>query len=131
MRQVMLLARAHRAGEDLVVGGAAIQRAADVQQLLAGAAFQLAPELVTAAQQGHVGRIFVIGEADDARQAVGGAHFVGDAELFEAEDALAAAGEVVECRATHTANAEDDSVPGFGVHWWVRAALTRHRRGVW
>ena len=56
---------------------------------------------------------------------------MGDAELLKAEDALAAAGEVVEGCAAHATDAEDDGVPGFCVHWWVRAALTRHRRGVW
>src|SRR5262245_27820589 len=38
----------------------------------------------------YVGRVLVVGQADDARQAVGGAQLVRDVEALQAEHALAA-----------------------------------------
>ncbi len=53
---------------------------------------------------------FEIGDADDARQAMGGAHAVAEVETFEAEHALAALGEMIAGGGAHAADAGDDDV---------------------
>jgi hypothetical protein len=81
-----------------------------VQQLLVGLRLELAPELVRAPHQRDVGRVLEVREADDARQAVRGAVLVRDVEALETEDALPAAGEMVERGAAHSADPDDDDV---------------------
>ena len=107
MREVVLGARAEHAVEDPL---AALDDARHVEELLAGLALELAPELVRAPEQGHVVGVLEVREADDPGQAVGGALVVEDVEALEPEDALSAAGEVVERRASHPADSDDDDV---------------------
>jgi hypothetical protein len=76
--QPMLPAGGEGAGEDGVLRGGGVDGAGDVEQLLAGRRLQLPPEGKGAAQQRHVARVLVVGEADDPGEAVGGAHRVGD-----------------------------------------------------
>ena len=51
-----------------------------------------------------------VGEPDDARDPVRGAELVGDLETLDAEHALAATGQVIQRRAPHAADADDDHV---------------------
>ena len=75
-----------------------------------GAALELAPELVGAAEQRDVVRVLVVGEADDPRLAVHRPALVDEAELLEPEHAAAAAREVVQRGAAHRPDAGDDRV---------------------
>ncbi len=101
-----------------MVAGGEVEAAGDVEEGLFGFVFEVFPELVGAAEEGDVVGVFVVGEADHAGLAVGGAARVGDVELFEAEDALAATGEVEGGGGTHRAEAEDDGVVVAG-HWGI------------
>src|SRR3954468_12966072 len=56
--------RQQRTLEDTVARPAHVQAASDEQELLTGTLLQLAPQLVRAAQEGHVGRVLVVGEAN-------------------------------------------------------------------
>ena len=105
--EVVLGARAEYAFEDPV---AALDRTRHVEELLSGLVLELAPELVRAPEQGHVVRVLEVREADDPREAVGRALVVEDVEALEPEHALSAAGEVVERRASHPADSDDDDV---------------------
>ena len=71
---------------------------------------ELAPQLVRAAEQRHVVGVLEVREPDDPREPVRGALLVEQVEALEPEDALAAAGEVVERRAPHSADSDDDDV---------------------
>jgi hypothetical protein len=108
--ELVLDARPQRALEDPGVRRACVDRAGDVQQGLARAALDLAPQLVGPAQQHHVGRVLVVGHADDPRLAVRRALVVRHVVALEAEDALPAARQVVGRRAPHAAHADDDRV---------------------
>ena len=115
VRQVVELAGLPGALEDPGVLRAGIDGVGDVQEPLAGLALDLTPQLVGAPEEQHVGGMLVVGEADDAGVAVGGAHRVRDAEPLEAEHPLAAPGEVVGGGAAHPAHADDDGVVTAGV----------------
>ena len=80
------------------------------QELLAGFGLELAPQLVRAAEERHVVGVLEVREPDDPRQPVRGALLVEQVETLEPEDALAAAGEVVERSAPHSADSDDDDV---------------------
>ena len=81
-----------------------------MQQPLPRLLLELAPERVSSAQQGDVGRMLVVRHADDAGAAVVGAAIVRHGEPLEAEHAEAAAGEVVQRGAAHRAEADHDDV---------------------
>ena len=115
MWQVVEPGRLPGALEDPGVLRAGVYGADGVQEPLAGCALDAAPQLVGSAEQQDVGRVFVVGEADDAGVAVGGAHRVRDAEALQAEHPLAAPGQVVGGRAAHRARADDDGVVALGV----------------
>ena len=89
---------------------AALDDAGDVQELLARLGLELAPELVRAPQQRHVVGMLEVREADDPREPVRRAVLVQEVEALEPEHALPAAGEVVERRAPHPADSDDDDV---------------------
>ena len=81
-----------------------------LEELLACFGLELAPQLVRAAQKRHVVRVLEVREADDAREPVRRALLVEQVEALEPEHALAAAGEVVERSAPHSADSDDDDV---------------------
>ena len=79
-----------------------------------GLLFQGCPELIGALHDRDVGRIFVIGLADDAGLSVRGAEGVGRREAIEADHAAAAAGQMVGRGAPHGAEADNCHVVGCG-----------------
>jgi len=105
--EVVLGARAEDAVEDSV---SALDDPGHVQELFAGLRLELAPELVRASQERHVVGMLEVREADDPRQPVRRAVLVQEVEALEAEHALPAARKVVERRAPHAADADDDHV---------------------
>ena len=121
----MLAAGGARTADEGGIGRADIQPAGDVQQLFAEIMLQPLPAFVGAPQQGHVEGAFGIGEADDARFAMGGAVGVRDVELLQPEDANAALGERIAGGAAHAANAEDDDIVMVFGHGALRCLATR------
>ena len=107
MRQVVVGAREQHA---LVDPLAALDDPRDVEQLLAGLALELAPELVCASQQRDVVGMLEVGEPDDPGEPVRGALLVRHVETLEPEDALAAPGKVIQRRAAHASDPDDDNV---------------------
>ena len=107
MLEVVLGARAENAVEDAL---AALDDSGDVQELLAGLGLELAPQLVRTAKERHVVGVLEVRESDDPREPVRRAVLVEQVEPLEPEDALPAAGEVVERRAPHSADSDDDDV---------------------
>ena len=99
-----------RAGHEQAVVLADHQRAGGAQQLAARGRAELVPEFVGALHERHVGGVFVVGLADDAGVAVGGAEVVGRAELVEADHAEAAPGEHPGGGGTHRAKSDDGCV---------------------
>ena len=73
-------------------------------------ALELAPELIGAPDEGHVRRVLEVGEPDDPRDPVRGAELVRDVEPLDTEHALPAAREVIQRRAPHPADSDDDDV---------------------
>ncbi len=107
VREPVLDARANGALED---PRAALERARDEEQLLAGVGLELPPELVRAEDERHVARVLEVRLADDPGEPVRRAALVRNLEALEPEHALPAAGEVVERRAPHAADSDDDDV---------------------
>ena len=103
----MLDARAEDAVEDRA---AALEDPRDPEELLTGLGLELPPQLVGAAQEGHVVGMLEVREADDPGQPVRRAVLVEDVEALQPEDAPAAASEVVERRAPHSPDPDDDDV---------------------
>ena len=91
-------------------GGAHVDVAGHMEELLARRGLELAPELVRPLKEGHVADALGVGEPDDARDAVRRAHRVRDVEALEPEDALPAPGEVEAGRAPHRPDPGDDHV---------------------
>ena len=120
MGDVVLFGGGEGAGDEFVVSGGEIEAAGDVEEGLFGFVFEVFPEFVGAAEEGDVVGVFVVGEADEAGLAVGGAEGVGDVELFEAEDGEFTFGEVEGGGGAHGAEAEDD-----------RVVVAGHERGLW
>ena len=85
-----------------------------MEEALSRFLLELAPERVSSAQQGDVGRVLVVRHADDAGAAVIGAALVRHRELLEAEHAEAAARELMQRGAAHRAEADHDDVVGVG-----------------
>jgi len=107
VREGVLPAGAERALVDLL---ARLQGSGHVQELLPCLRLELAPELVRAPQQRHIGGVLEVPEPDDPRDPVRGAEFVRDVETLQAEHALPATGEVIERSASHPADPDDDHV---------------------
>src|SRR5689334_14643980 len=84
-----------------------------MQDLLDTLVFQLLPEFERALDERDVIRVLVIGRADHAGEAVGGAFVVRDGELLQAQYAHAAPGKVVTGGGTHPADADDDDIESF------------------
>ena len=105
--EVVLGARAEHAVEDPL---AALDDSGDVEELLAGLGLELAPQLVRTAKERHVVGVLEVREADDPREPMRRAVLVEQVETLEPEHALAAPGEVVERRAPHSADSDDDDV---------------------
>jgi hypothetical protein len=104
------LARFQRISNELVISIAGVDRAGDKQELLAKTSFELAPQLVRAAKQGHVRRIFVVGKANDPVDAVGRAHRVRDIERFQPKHPFPALGKARAYGRAHTADPCHDHV---------------------
>src|SRR5918999_1709525 len=122
VRQVVQPAGLPGALEDPRFLRAGVYRAGDAQELLPRYALYLAPQLVGVAQEQHVGGVLVVGETNDARVAMGGAHGVRDAEPLQTQHPFPPSGEVVGGGAPHRAHAHDDGVVAAGVrfvHRWV------------
>ncbi len=122
---VVLGAREEHALEDAL---AALHDPRDAQQLLAGLGLELAPELVGPAEQRDVVRMLEVRESDDPRQTVRRALLVQEVEPLEPEHALAAPREVVQRRASHPADSDDDDVvPLHGrdpIGGWLNGRMT-------
>ena len=111
MRQAVQRARPRACPRTtLAVGRADLGDAGDVQQLAAASRLKLAPQLIGAAQQRHVGRMLEIAEPDDAGFAVRGAAVVARREALDAEHARAAPRQLRQRRAAHRAEADHDHV---------------------
>ncbi len=70
MREFKPLAGGERAGEDDLVRCTGVDGAGDLEQATSAFPFQVVPQLEGAQQQGHVRRVLVVGETDDARDAM-------------------------------------------------------------
>ncbi len=103
MRNVMQPCRSERPADQRAVRRADLGNAGDVQQRPRGLGLDLAPQLVGAADQRHIGRVLEIGEADDAGVAVRRAAIVARWIAINPEHALAAARQMVERGASHDA----------------------------
>src|SRR5262249_21948592 len=110
MWQMVDVTGGFRADEHFAIRRGRIDRAGSDEQALLHLILQLSPKLIGPSKQRHVGRVFVVREADDPGQAVGGTHFVRDVIAFEAEDAQPTARKVVECSAPHPSYPEDDGI---------------------
>ena len=95
--------RIERAGDERAVGRTDLGDAGDMQQRPGGFDLELAPQLIGAAHQRHIGRMLEIGEADDAGLAMRRAAIVVRRETIEPEHALTAAGQMIERGASHDA----------------------------
>src|SRR5262249_30274206 len=84
--------------------------AGDVEQPSSAGGLELAPQLIGAPQQGHIGGMLEIAEPDDAGGAMRGAAVVAGSEALEAQHALPPAREVVNRRAAHHAQATNRHV---------------------
>ena len=71
MGQRMQLRRGERAAHQHAVGRPDLGDAGDMEKLLPGRSFELAPQLIGAPQERHIGRMLPIGQADDARRSMG------------------------------------------------------------
>ncbi len=78
------------------VGRADLGDAGDVDQRAPGGGLNLAPQRIGPAQQRHVGRMLEIAEPDDAGLAVRGAAVVRRGKALDADDAQAAARQLLE-----------------------------------
>ena len=102
-----------RAVEHVAVPRACVERPGRDQQRLAGSGRRLAPQLEGAAEQGHVVGALVIGEPDDARDAVRRTVGVRDVEALEPEHPLSAARKLPAGGRAHAADPDDDDVIDF------------------
>jgi hypothetical protein len=68
--KIKLLAGGECAGEDDLIRSASVDGAGDLEQKAFTFSFQVIPQLEGAQQQGYVGGVLVVGEADDARDSM-------------------------------------------------------------
>jgi len=112
VRDAVIGAGAKRAVVDPLAG---LHDPRDVEQLFASLRFEVAPQLVCAADERDVARVLEVREPDDAGSPVRRAHVVGYVVALDPEHALASAGEMVEGSTPHPADSDhDDVVP---LHW--------------
>ena len=107
VRQAVRARCEQRARHDRAVRRADLGDAGDVQELPAARRLELAPQLVGAAQERHVGRMLEIAEPDDARLAVRGAPVVAGRKALDADHARAAARESARAPRCPCAEADD------------------------
>jgi hypothetical protein len=110
VRQAVQLARPEGAPEHHAAGRPSIDAPGDVEEPLARQRLQLAPQLVRPPEKRDVGRMFPVGEPDDAGEPVRGAVLVDQVEALQSQHPKAPAREVIERGAPHAAEAEDDDV---------------------
>lgn len=101
VRQTVEFARPERALEDGPAFGARIHASRNVKEPLARETFELAPQLVGAPQERHVGWMLPVGEPDDSSEPVGRAVLMHQVEALESEHAQAPAREVEQRCAAH------------------------------
>ena len=92
------------------VRGAHEEPPGGAQQFRPGFLLQVLPQLVGPAQEGDVVRVLVVGQADDARFAVGRAPGVAGGEGVQAQDAPAPAGQMEGGGAAQPAQPDHDGV---------------------
>jgi len=97
--EAVLQRRLERAVEHRPVLGTALGTALEAtggdQQPLVGHSFEVMPQLVAAAQERHVRRVLVVRQPNDPRQTVRRPPLVEELELLQAEQPLAAPGQVI------------------------------------
>jgi hypothetical protein len=103
--QLVLEAGLQRAFEHPTVGWPGVDRSGDVQEPLASPGLDASPQLVGPLQEYHVGRVLVVGQADDARVPMRGPHRVRDVVALQPEYPLATARELVKGRTAHRTDA--------------------------
>src|SRR5262249_31792676 len=108
--QAVLARRSQRAGDELAVRGAELDDAGDLEQRFARLALERTPQRDRGAHQRHVGRMLEVAEPDDAGLAVRRAAVVAGRELFDADRAHAAPGEMVKRGAAHGAEPDHRNV---------------------
>src|SRR5690606_20040641 len=86
-----------------------------IEELFAGNALDLFPQLVRPLKERNVRRVLIVGEPDDARIAVGRTEIMGHVKPLDAQDALVAAGKLVASGAAHAPDADDDGIIMLGV----------------
>ena len=101
--QVVFRTRTQGAHEACVGRRGCVQRARDVEYLLSTRPLKVPPKFKSSPHQRRVRRVFMICEAYDSRDAVGGSHVVDNAELFDAEHPLATLRQLIERGAPHAA----------------------------
>ena len=79
-------------------------------RVTAALALQIVPQREGAQQQRHVGRVLVVGEADDAGDSVRRAHRVRDVEPLQPQRAQSAPRQVITGGGAHATDADDDGV---------------------
>ena len=104
--------RHERARHDGGAGMAHFQDAGRGEQGLAANPLEGAPPVVGAAEQGHVGGVFEIGQANGPALAMRRTAIMAELELLEPDRAGAARGKIVEGGATHGAEADDGGIVG-------------------
>ena len=99
-----------RARHHFAVRRADLGDAGDVEELRSRRGLKLAPQRIGPAQQRHIGRMLEIAEPDDAALAVRRALVVPRHKAFDADNADAAARELMQRRASHRAEPDHDHV---------------------
>src|SRR5438552_569373 len=127
--QVMLLRRSQSAAERRSIFRAALQASRCDQEPLLNVGFQGVPQLVCPSQERHIGGIFVIGEPDDASQAVRGTSLMQQIELLEAQDSPPPPREVRGGCTPHPSQPDDDRVVAHPVIMANRVNASMHTDG--
>ena len=104
------------------------QRAVASQQAAASGCLQLFPDLVGALHQGHELAAFADGLAGDAGVTVRRAPVVRRVEAVNADDARAELGSLIQRRAAHRSQTDDDDVRRVRHRRMIRDGPTRFAR---
>src|SRR5439155_24340984 len=96
------------------------------QEPLLDVGLERVPQLVCPSQERHVGGIFVIGEPDDASQAVRGASLMKQIELLEAQDSPPPPRQGRGGCTTHPPQPDDDRVVAHTVIMANRVNVSMH-----
>src|SRR5688572_6616866 len=108
--EIVFTRAAQAAAHHVAVRRADHQPTGHLEEMAAGIALELPPELVRAPEQRHVCGILEVGEANDARTAVTGSMRMPRLKLLEPEDPLAARGDMRCGGAAHAAEPDDDHI---------------------